>query len=185
MGRFGTAALRPIYELVAKGGCKLGRSGLFGAIPNLLRRHWGGKLVHGRCSGCHNALAATTNAILFVDNEAACAALTTGTAKNPGSSTRYRTLDGESTDRGKPRGPPLQRPRAVIRNRACQRARLSIGHPTHVRFFVGDASACKVAFLRARGNLTLSFPTSEPRRICDPSLTKSPSPVLRAAVASA
>ena len=58
LGRFGTAALRPIYELIAKGGCKLspdggsgrdhatfdpklGRSGLFGAIPNLLRRHWG------------------------------------------------------------------------------------------------------------------------------------------------
>ena len=58
MGRFGTAALRPIYELIARGGCKLspdggsgwdhatfdpkpGRSGLFGAIPNLLRRHWG------------------------------------------------------------------------------------------------------------------------------------------------
>ena len=129
LGRFGTAALRPIYELIAKGGCKLspdggsgrdhatfdpklGRSGLFGAIPNLLRRHWKTEISARPMESSTRWLPQPIRFFLWT-TELPAQLLRPEQRKSQDlsfwstcSSTRYSFLDGESTDRSGSCGPP-------------------------------------------------------------------------------
>lgn len=97
-------------------------------------------------------------AILFVYNEAACAALTKDVAKNKSSfsslrclgyrrSTRHRALGGESADEREPGRSPTQRPRPTLRNGASQTASLPQGFPNHLRFFLDGLSASRESLL--------------------------------------
>ena len=141
-----------------------------------------GKLVHGRwraqCAGCHNQYDCFCG-------QRSCLRSSFDRNSEALSCEALRTLDGESADRGKPCEPPPQRPRALIRNRACRRARLSYRTSYPRTIFRGWRFSAQSGLFASSGKPYSFLAKSEPWRMCAPSLTKSLSPVLRAAFASA